>query len=149
MLGHCYEEANEPDEAKRAYDSAIEINPRQSSAWTGLGILHRKKRDYKSAMQSYEKAIEMNPDDAMAHSSLAVVAMILGENETALTHAKKAYLLDKTENPGIIANLAVAYHVNGEPSWRDIYAISLKIRGDYDVKKLERIFSGEESFLDE
>ncbi len=149
ILGHCYEDVSNPDEAERSYKSAIAINARQSAAWTGLGILQRKKKDYSSAIASYEKAIESNPDDADAHTSLAVVLMVVGNDEVALVHAKKAHLLSD-DDPRVIANLAIAYHINGEVSWRDLYLNVLELRREHHrVSKLRSIFSGELTVRDE
>ena len=56
---------NKYDEAIKAYDKEIEINPQNSSAWNnkGLALDHLNKLD--EAIIAYEKAIEINPDNSV------------------------------------------------------------------------------------
>lgn len=148
ILGHCHGDLKQVDEAERCYKSAIEINDTLASAWTGLGIVQRKKKEYSSAIESYEKAIQRDSDSSDAHTSLSAVLMILGKNEEALIHAKKAFEL--SDDAAVVSNLAVAHHVNGEENWRDLYVSVLGIRREHRrVGKLKRIFSGELTVRDD
>ena len=56
---------NKYDEAIRAFDKAIEINPNDSDAWNEKGIALGKLK-YDEAIKAYDKAIEINPQDSNA-----------------------------------------------------------------------------------
>ena len=52
------------NEAIKAYEKAIEINPQDSEAWynKGIALNHLNKSD--EAIKAYEKAIEINPHNS-------------------------------------------------------------------------------------
>jgi tetratricopeptide (TPR) repeat protein len=54
------------DEAIKAFDKAIEINPQYEKAWTGKGTAFALLRDYDDAIRAYDKAIEIDPQSTMA-----------------------------------------------------------------------------------
>ena len=57
---------NKSDEAIKAFDKAIEINPQDSKAWNNKGLDLRKLGKYDEAIKAYDKAIENNPQNSMA-----------------------------------------------------------------------------------
>ncbi len=54
------------DEAIKAYDKAIEINPQDSRSWDGKGIALSKLNKSNEARKAFDKAIEINPQDPIA-----------------------------------------------------------------------------------
>ena len=54
------------DEAIKAYDKAIEINPHNSDAWYNKGIALYNLNKSDEAIKAYDKAIEINPQDSKA-----------------------------------------------------------------------------------
>lgn len=147
LLGNCHEEADRDQEALQAYDAAIAIDPRQHQAHTGKGIVYRKLEDYDSAMASYERAVEIEPKYAEAYSSMAMILIKRKQDQQAVDYALKAYRLE-SDNPVIAANLAVAYHYNGEPEKREEFTRIAESLGYKSIAKIRRIFSGELSVRD-
>jgi tetratricopeptide (TPR) repeat protein len=135
ILGHAHEDLDQDDEARTAYDRALAINPRRFEAINGLGILHRKRGDDDAAMDAYRRALAIEPGYAQAYSSMTVVALRLHRDAEALEYARKGYELDKTD-PATAANLAVAYHYNGDAANRDRLT---KIAGQLGYRKGDRL----------
>ena len=59
------EELGKHDEAIKAFDKAIEINPQDSYAWDGKGIALWKLDKYDEAIKAFDKAIEIDPHDSL------------------------------------------------------------------------------------
>ena len=141
ILGNAHEDLNQDDQAQAAYDRALAINPRRFEAIGGLGVLHRKRGDDDAAMQAYRRALAIEPNYAQAYSSMTVVALRLHRDAEALAYAKKGYELDTTD-PATAANLAVAYHYNGDAANRDrLTKIAVQLgyaKGD----RLQQIYDG-------
>jgi len=57
---------NKSDEAIKAFDKAIKINPLGSIAWEGKGLALENLNKRKEAIKAYDKAIEINPRYSMA-----------------------------------------------------------------------------------
>jgi tetratricopeptide (TPR) repeat protein len=51
------------NEAMKAYDKAIELNPQKLDAWFYKGVIFHNIGKYTKAVQSYDKALEINPRD--------------------------------------------------------------------------------------
>ncbi len=141
ILGHAHEDLDQDDKARAAYDRALAINPRRVEAINGLGILHRKRGEDDAAMQAYRRALAIDPGYAPAYSSMTVIAIRLNRDAEALEYAKKGYALDKTDAT-TAANLAVAYHYNGDAANRDrLTTIAMQLgyrKGD----RLQQIYDG-------
>jgi tetratricopeptide (TPR) repeat protein len=142
ILGNAYEDSDRIDEAQSAYDRALEINPHRFEAITGTGILHRKRGEYEQAMKAYQRALAIDPNYAQAYSSMTVIALKQYEDSMALEYAGRGYELDKTD-PTTAANLAVAYHYNGDTENRDRMTRIAEQLGYANVDALRRIYSGE------
>ena len=54
------------DEAIKADEKAIEINPENSTAWTNKGFALYSLNKYDEALAAYDKAIEINPRNEAA-----------------------------------------------------------------------------------
>ena len=59
--GNALNNLNKYDEAIKAYDKAIEINPQNSMAWYNKGNVFTNLNKYDEAIKAYDKAIEINP----------------------------------------------------------------------------------------
>ena len=51
------------DEAIKAYDRAIELNPEDSDAWCNKGVALYYLGKYDEAIKTSDKTIELNPED--------------------------------------------------------------------------------------
>jgi tetratricopeptide (TPR) repeat protein len=52
---------NKSDEAIKAFDKVIEIDPRNSDVWTGKGFVLNILNNYDKVIKAFDKAIEINP----------------------------------------------------------------------------------------
>jgi len=142
ILGHIHEDLDEDSLAQIAYVKAIKLNNKYAEAVTGLGILARKRGDYKDAITFYERAVTINPDYAQAHSSLSVVYLLERNFEKSIETGELAWKLDDTD-PVIAANLTIAYHYVGDSLNRDKFYRASEELEYRNLETLEAIFRGE------
>ena len=57
---------NKSDEAIKAYDKAIEIDPQKSEAWNNKGVALDNLNKPDEAIKAFENAIEINPQNSNA-----------------------------------------------------------------------------------
>ncbi len=57
---------NKSDEALKAYDKAIEINPQNTDAWNNKGDALSKQNKYDEALKAFDKAIEIDSQNTDA-----------------------------------------------------------------------------------
>ena len=78
------------DEAIKACDKAIEVNPQNSNAWNnkGFALDHLNKPD--EAIKAYEKAIEVNPQNSNAWNNKGFALSSLGKYDEAIEAFDKA-----------------------------------------------------------
>jgi len=62
-LGIAYFHLKDDRLSERELTRAIEINPRESTAYQVLGELHYRKDDLEAAASAWEKAVELNPSN--------------------------------------------------------------------------------------
>lgn len=148
ILGNIYETFDEDSLAKTAYFTALKLNNNREEALTGLGILARKAGNYEEAMAFYRKALKANPEYAQAISSLLVIELKRRNLAEAVRLGEQSRLLD-AEDPAVAANLAVAYHYQGDTLNRNrMYEVakSLQYR---NLENLQLIFDGELTIFDD
>jgi tetratricopeptide (TPR) repeat protein len=93
------------NEAIKAFDKAIELNPRDAVAYNNRGAAYGQIGNYKQQIDDSNKAIELNPKDAVAYNNRGVAYGELGSYEQEIEDCSKAIEI----NP----NLAVAYYHRG------------------------------------
>jgi tetratricopeptide (TPR) repeat protein len=107
----AYEE-DSPEEARRAYEEAIRINPALTDAHINLGLLHHDLGQFVEAERCYRRALEFQPSLALAHFNLGVVLEDRGKKSAAL----KAYQEALKHAPDFLeahCNLAQLYEKLG------------------------------------
>jgi superkiller protein 3 len=83
------------DEAVAAYRKAIELEPRFSYAYNGLGNALRAQKKLDEAITCYRKAIEIDPKYAYAYNGLgAILCDVRHDYENAAACFRKAIELD-------------------------------------------------------
>ena len=63
ILGLVYYKLEKYQEAIKAYQKAIEIQPDYQKTWNNLGLVYYKLEKYQESIKAYKKAIEIKPDD--------------------------------------------------------------------------------------
>ncbi|MCH8028372.1 MAG: tetratricopeptide repeat protein [Candidatus Dadabacteria bacterium] len=103
----------EHEQALKAFEKALRINPDFADALNNRGSALRQLKRYEEALKAYEKAIEINPDYAEAWSNKAAALLNLKRPDEALLHSDKAVELDP-KSAGAWYNRACAYSLKGE-----------------------------------
>ena len=112
VLGRAYQANDQYQEAIRAHQQAITINPNYFQAWVNLGIAHRLAGDLNKAEESYNQALVIEPNYAELHASLGALYIFRKEPEKAIQALDKAISLNN-QLAVAHANLAVAYAMLG------------------------------------
>jgi serine/threonine protein kinase len=84
----CYEEA------LKAYEEAIRLDPNYAIAHTSKGYVLYRMRSYEEALKAYEEAIRLDPNYAIAHTSKGRTLTELKRYEEALKAYEEAIRLD-------------------------------------------------------
>ena len=93
-LGTLETFANRFAEADQAFAVALEQNPADYVAWTGLGLLRLKQGRPESALDAFLRAGVMEPRYARAKTYTAVVYYQLGRHANAIETLRQAIALD-------------------------------------------------------
>lgn len=86
-LGVLYQEMKEDENAKRAWEKGLSLNPQSSGILYNLAMLYSRKKDFPKAKKYFQQAIDINPDFFALHFGLGSVF----EEEGNITAAIKAY----------------------------------------------------------
>jgi len=89
-LGSFHLNNNELDQAVRAFNRALELDPRLHLAHNGLGLVHSLKADLPAAAKAFEKCLEVNPQFTEARNNLGMTYQELGYLDKAEAEYKKA-----------------------------------------------------------
>lgn len=78
LASECYQQAADifmerdmDEEAEEALQELLRLRPETINVYNSLGILFRKRGDYKSAAAQYRKALKVNPNDENIYYNLA------------------------------------------------------------------------------
>lgn len=87
-------EADDPDGARRAYESALQSDPDFADAYINLGRLVHDAGDARGAAKFYGEALRRNPHDAVTHFNAGVACEDLGRVAKARGHYERAVAID-------------------------------------------------------
>ena len=82
------------EEAEKALDRALELDPNLAEAWASSGLVAVQRLQFDRAEQMFRRAIAFNPNYAPAHHWLSGALSDLGRRDEALTEAERAVTLD-------------------------------------------------------
>ena len=82
------------DDAIRAYERAMAIDPRFSWPPSNLARVHINRKDYAQALEWLQKAVALNPDHLRAVQNLGWTLNELGRRDEALAIYQRALALD-------------------------------------------------------
>ena len=93
--GEDHFNAGNIEDAQRAFNKALEINPENVTALNNLGVLSWHKGDVQKAVENLQLALKLNPSDKDAAHNLQE---ILKAQDNAIEH-QNAGSTDKTDQP--------------------------------------------------
>lgn len=82
------------DEAVKAFDVAIKLNPKDALAFNARGYAYLRLRYYESAVADFSEAIRLNPDYANAYWNRSAAKKAAGDNAGAREDFKRAAQLE-------------------------------------------------------
>lgn len=72
MLGHCYFDQAEYNEAIEYYTRSLQIRE-DANIYNFIGVAYSHMRDFESALEPFEKAVELDPNLAPVYENLAAL----------------------------------------------------------------------------
>jgi protein O-mannosyl-transferase len=94
-VGTVYgQQKNDLDNAIGFLQKAVEVEPRDISAWENLGIACGLKGRYREALNAMQKAVELNPSNPATYRNMGVTYQQLGEGQKAQEAFAKAAQLE-------------------------------------------------------
>lgn len=96
------EQANELSEAVTLYRKALELDPKNASAYNNLGDTLKSLKHYEEAERSFRKAIELDSNHAIAYSNLFSMLSLHGKEMEALMIAQEAHLFNTEHFPLLV-----------------------------------------------
>jgi tetratricopeptide (TPR) repeat protein len=98
-LGNLLHEFGNFPSARKAYETALEIDSSLAIAHHNLGITLKAMGLLPEAIAAYKQAIQLNPDYAETHQNLGVVLMKAGYVPESLAAFSRAIALHQKNNP--------------------------------------------------
>jgi Flp pilus assembly protein TadD len=92
-VADAHSAAGRNQEAKDAYQRALEADPDSAAAYNGLGLAYARLKQYAEAVEAYRMSLKLAPDTAWTLSNLGLAYIELrkySEAIDALRHAVKA-----------------------------------------------------------
>jgi len=93
-LGYAFTGLHQNDEARAAYEKALQVDPQLFEASLNLGILLLDMKDAAAALPHLEKAAALKPADPRAHLYLGRALVANGEAAKAQSEFRQALELD-------------------------------------------------------
>ena len=106
-------EAESPEEARRAYEEAIRLDPAMVDAYLNLGLLHHREGSLPQAEVCYRGAIQHAPTEVLGHFNLAVVLADQAKRREAITAYEAVVTLQPTFAEAHY-NLGMLYETEGQ-----------------------------------
>jgi tetratricopeptide (TPR) repeat protein len=108
-LGMAYYYLNQPESAKKAYLTALAINPNDYNTHYNLGELYYSFFDQPAkALSEFKEALGGNPAHSEAHFKAGIILLSNGMVKEAVSHLKKAHA-QQPSNTRLALQLGVAY----------------------------------------
>ncbi len=92
--GLLLEEQDDPEGARTAYQSALDLDPTLGDAYINLGRLFHEAGASVEAARLYHHALDCEPSDPIAHYNLALALEDEQRSAAALAHYQRALELD-------------------------------------------------------
>jgi tetratricopeptide (TPR) repeat protein len=100
-------------EARVAFERAIQLDPSYANAHRALGITLYREGQLQDAAHAYERAIQLAPDDVSAHHNFGVLLQAQGKLDEAIANYRNALRFD-SRHADSHHGLALAFRAQGK-----------------------------------
>lgn len=97
-LGRYYQGQDRFDDAIRAYEQALALDPGQAMAANNIGVIEARRGHYDQAIGRFRTALDSQPNDGLIHANLGYAYLMLARNGEALHEFDEALRLDPGNN---------------------------------------------------
>ena len=98
-LGICYNRLEQSKKAIKAFETAVEHNDKQMSAYFNLGLLYGKAGNFTASAENFEKALFLSPRNPRIYDRLAWVYVMQKDYNRSLEMIDKALSLVEKDTP--------------------------------------------------
>ena len=91
-LGNLYFDANQPQEAVKAYNEYLKLKPDNADVRTDLGIMYRNTGEIDKAIEEFKKASQLDPKHVNSRYNLGLVLLHDKHDMQAAVKAWEDYL---------------------------------------------------------
>jgi tetratricopeptide (TPR) repeat protein len=105
VLGTAMFMTGNKEDALKALEQAVRLEPRQSGPYVKLGIIHMESGNLRKAQQYLERAIRYRKDDRIAHQRLGMLFEYKKEYDRAIDHLRKGIAGTRPSYLGVTVNL--------------------------------------------
>jgi Flp pilus assembly protein TadD len=88
-MGSIYDQLGNLPDARKSFQAATDLRPRNERAWVGLGVVTQKSGDLNAAVQAYSRAVAIVPTD-VGYLLLAGALRQCGREDEAASATQKA-----------------------------------------------------------
>ena len=100
----AYRQLDQIDEANKAIETAVKLNPKNPYALNEAGIIKREKGEFDAAQTMYKSALSEYPNYANAHLNLAILCdLYLQKIVCAKSHYQAYQEIGENEDKQVIA----------------------------------------------
>jgi len=103
---YALSQSGNADDALKAFDKAIELNPQNSTTWKDKGVALSILKKYDEAIKALDKAIEINPHDLYAWGNKWLALGQLGKSDEAMKAYDKALEIDPQDSIALEGSVA-------------------------------------------
>lgn len=86
------------DDALKAFQAAIGLDPNEAEAHLGIGLVHTRNKKWKLAADALRKAVDLVPEDPVAQRALGAALLELDQSDDALKALKESVRLDDEDD---------------------------------------------------
>ncbi|MEH2285550.1 MAG: tetratricopeptide repeat protein [Nostoc sp.] len=115
QLAVQYQRAKRFTQAEEVYRQIIDVNPKQSEALYGLGLLAQQQEKYQNAEQFFQAALQLQPEAGAIYNSLGFTLQQQGKLEEAIACYEKALEIVPDSIEAQI-NISNTLHIQGKLS---------------------------------
>jgi len=113
LIALCYTDADILQEAIKAYEKLLQVDPYHARGHSNLGLLYVKVGEFEKARQHYDSAVRYDSKNYYAYANRANYYFRMGEYDSAIPDAVRAL---EIKNNGVEASslLAIIYALQGD-----------------------------------